>query len=143
MMEKILFGPVEILPPTPVDRAVLEIEGVPVSATPCTTYVFLDEVHGDAIEELIRTRNYAGSFSISSHSSEALQLDITGALNTALKIRPNFHISVLTPCAVGHDAPVFGFKQLRIHRTPAMDAFPVTHPYSRNHFSKRAREKAR
>ena len=136
MIEKVLFGPIELLPAARVDRAVLELEGVTAADYPHTTYVFLDEIHSEKVEELTRTKCYAGSFSIIKGSSESLRMDITDALNTTLEIRPNFHLSFLTPSEVEHDPPVFGFRQLHIHRTPAMDPHPLTHTITSESFFK-------
>ena len=74
MVEKILFGPIELLPSALVDGAVLEIEGVTIAEYPYTTYVFLDEIHSENIEALIRTQRYAGCFSIVSGSSKSLRI---------------------------------------------------------------------
>jgi hypothetical protein len=121
MIEKKQYGPVEFLPPTPVSRATLEIGGIKASEQPYTTYVFLDEVHGDKIEELIKTYNFAGSVSISGDSDQTAQLDITKALNTALNTMPNFHILFLTEYEQieggERSDPVFGFKRLDIVHT--------------------------
>lgn len=136
MIEKILYGPIEILPPTTARRAILEIDGIAASDTPYTTYVFLDDLHGKEIEELIRTKNYAGRFSIDRDSSETLRMDITQALNIALEIRPNFHISFLSRCENEHGLPMLEFKQLHIHKTPAMDTQPVTHTITPESFFK-------
>ena len=118
MIERLLYGPIEILPAKMVSKATLELAGIKATDKPYTTYVFLDEVHGEEIEELIKTYNYAGSFSIVGVSSETLQLDITQALNTALAFRPNFNVTFLTRYEGTADEesgrPVFGFKALDI-----------------------------
>jgi hypothetical protein len=120
MVEKILYGPVEFLPPVAVNEAILEIEGVKATPIPYTTYVFLDEVHGEDIEELMTACNYAGCFSRAESASTTVRLDITKALNHALGTMPNFHIVFLTrhKGANGGGA-VFGFKHLEIlHEYP-------------------------
>ncbi len=136
MTEKILYGPIEILPSSPVDGAILEIEGITKLVYPYTTYVFLDEIHEGKIEELIQMKSYTGCFSIIGGSSESIFLDITQVLNRTLETRPNFHISFLTPSDSVHDVPLFGFKHLHIHRTPAMDTHPVTHTITPESFFK-------
>ena len=118
MIERLLYGPIEILPATTVRKATLEIEGIKAVDQPYTTYVFLGDVHGDDLEELIKTHNYASCFSVVGTSSETLQLDITQALNRALDIMPNFNITFLTRCeraehGKGSDT-LFGFKRLYI-----------------------------
>ena len=124
MIEKLLYGPIEILPSTTVSMATLEIDGVKASNQPYTTYVFLDEVHGTEIEKLITAYNFASHFSIDGVSAETVRLDITQALNTALEIRPNFHITFLTRYEgtgrEGTGNPVFGFNKLDIQHTHDM-----------------------
>ncbi|MEE9368595.1 MAG: hypothetical protein V3V05_06985 [Pontiella sp.] len=124
MIERLIYGPIEILPPTAVGKAILEIEGIKEADKPYTTYVFLGEVHGNDIEELIKSYNYAGSFSIVGSSSETLQLDITKALNIALDVMPNFNITFLTRCEWAEDRegcePLFGFRRLHINHVHDM-----------------------
>ncbi len=40
MVEKILYGPVEFLPPVGVNEAILEIKGIKMPSIPYTTYAF-------------------------------------------------------------------------------------------------------
>lgn len=118
MIEKIQYGPVEFLPPVPVSQAILELRGIKAVRHPYTTYVFLDDVHGVEIEDLIKVCNYAGNFSMSMDSSLTVRLDITTALNHALKIRPNFNIMFLTRYEGTEGGErgdsVFGFETLEI-----------------------------
>ena len=131
MIEKIQYGPVEFLPPVGVSRAILEISGVKASKRQYTTYVFLDDVHGEEIEALIEAYNYAGCFYMLGDTSGTVRLDITRALNIALETMPNFHISFLTQCnrEDGDDRyePVFGFEHLDIlHTFPEDTDFEVS-----------------
>lgn len=131
MIEKIQYGPVEFLPPVGVNQAILEIGGIKTPKHPYTTYVFLDDVHGEEIEALIEACNYAGNFSMSENSSATVRLDVTKALNRALKTMPNFHIVFLTRYegvdSGGHGDPVFGFEHLEIlHTFPENADFEVS-----------------
>ena len=126
MIEKIIYGPVEFLPPISVNKATLEIGGIKAPGVPYTTYVFFDEVRGNDIEQAIKTRNYAGCFSVVEQSSKMVRLDVRNALNQALKRRPNFNIELLTRYAGANGGkrkdPVFGFKYLEIHRSYPKEA---------------------
>jgi hypothetical protein len=141
MITKILYGPIELLPPIPVSRAILEVEGIKPSDPPLTTHVFLDDVPGENLERQILTHNHAGYFSNTDVIAGTVQLDITKALNRALRARPNFNISFLTQCTDEHETPVFEFKQLHIHKTPTMDTHPVTHTITPESFFKETANK--
>jgi predicted transcriptional regulator len=131
MIEKILYGPVEFLPPVPVNQAILEISGIKASRISYTTYVFLEDVHGEDVEALIDASNYAGGFSMSEKAGTTVRLDITKALNHALKTRPNFPIVFLSRHEERdddeHDHPVFGFENLEIiHEFPEHADFELS-----------------
>jgi hypothetical protein len=126
MTEKIIYGPVEFLPPISVNKATLEIGGIKEAGLPYTTYVFFGEVQGDDIEQAIATCNYAGCFSMVEQSSTTVRLDVRKALNQALKRRPNFNIELLTRYEGAHEGerkdPVFGFQYLEILRSYPKEA---------------------
>ena len=126
MIEKIIYGPVEFLPPISVNKATLEIGGIKPPSRPYTAYVFFDEVHGDDIDQAIKTCNYAGCFSMQEQSSTTIQLDVRQALNHALKRRPNFNIELLTRYEGANEGerkdPVFGFQYLEILRSYPKEA---------------------
>ena len=123
VFKQLQYGPLEMLPPDPVGEAVLQIQAMTAKIIPCTVHVILDEVHGEQMEEMTRSKRYAGSFSIHTHSIPQQRLDVTDALNYALGIRPNFHITLVCEYAgpVSED-PVLGVESLELQHVPRKNA---------------------
>jgi len=98
MTEKIVYGPMEFLAPDTELKAVLEIQGIKTPSTASVTDVFLEELEGDNITELLKTANHAGRFALPGDLSGdgTVRIEITDALRKAEQLRPNFHITFLT-----------------------------------------------
>jgi len=98
MTGKIVYGPVEYLAPDTQLSALLEINGLTNPQAASTTHVFLEEVEGDDVAELMKTANHAGHFTLPGDLTDdgSVRIDITDALRKAEAVRPNFHITFLT-----------------------------------------------
>ncbi len=127
MLERILHGPMEFLAPDKDLNGVLEIEGIPLpKGKTFTTHIFLEEIAGDSIAQLIQTANYAGAFSIPNDAAEikgdraTIRVDVTEALRKAEQKAPNFHITFITETDSSPDnRRMFHYESVHIlHHVP-------------------------
>lgn len=126
MTEKIVYGPMEYLAPDTELKAVLEIQGVKKPTATSVTDVFLEEVEGDHVSELLETANHAGRFKLPDDLSEdgSVRIEITNALRKAEQRRPNFHITFLTE----NDAPLTGERILQFESVHILHEVPLHTP---------------
>ncbi len=123
MIDKTVYGPMEYLAPDTDLQAILEISGIKCPDGTAISHVFLDEVQGDRIADLIQSANYAGSFTVPEDLSEdrTVQIDVTNALRKAEQLRPNFHITFLTEYAdTSTESPALKFDEMHIIHEPPL-----------------------
>ncbi len=127
MFERTVYGPIEFLAPDQDLNSTLEITGIKIPSNSFTTHVFFEEITGDDLETLIRTSNYAGSFSFPEDAEQdggkptTVRFDVTKAIRKAEQRMPNFHITFLTETQTPrNEEKLFRFESLHIeHHVPA------------------------
>ncbi|WP_372793964.1 hypothetical protein [Pontiella sp.] len=114
MIDVYHHGPIELLPPLPVSRSELILTGARFAPPASTVYVVLDHLSTETEFPPTDHPLFAGTIRQSDLTDGRAVLDITAALNRALKERPNFDISFLTEKAGNSRTPAFSFHALEI-----------------------------